>query len=80
MERIKHFAKLAALNLGLEIHRAGEFGGDPFRDMRQLTPATRPVIFDVGANIGQTVQHFRWIAQHRIGLIFLEITFSQMYE
>ena len=60
MERIKHFAKLAALKLGLEIHRAGEFGGDPFRDMRRLTPATRPVIFDVGANIGQTVQHFRW--------------------
>jgi FkbM family methyltransferase len=60
MERVKHFTKLAALKLGLEIHRAGEFGGDPFLDMRRLTPATRPVIFDVGANLGQSVRLFRW--------------------
>lgn len=35
-------------------------GVDPFRDMRALIPADRsPVIFDVGANRGQTIANFR---------------------
>jgi len=52
MESVKHFTRLAALKFGVEIHSAGELGGDPFRDMRQLTPARQPVVFDVGGNMG----------------------------
>jgi len=36
------------------------FGIDPFRDMRKLLPVDRsPIIFDVGANVGQTIENFR---------------------
>lgn len=35
-------------------------GQDPFRDMRELTVAPQqPVLFDVGANVGQTIELFR---------------------
>jgi FkbM family methyltransferase len=48
---------------GYRIQRVGaeptSFGVDPFRDMRELIPAGRsPVVFDVGANIGQTIANF----------------------
>jgi FkbM family methyltransferase len=33
----------------------GSLGLDPFRDMRRLVDAPRPVVFDVGANSGQTI-------------------------
>jgi FkbM family methyltransferase len=45
---------------GMELHwvRKG-VGVDAFRDMRYLSAVPDPVIFDVGANIGQSVERFR---------------------
>jgi FkbM family methyltransferase len=34
-------------------------GWDPFEDIRWLTSSRRPIVFDVGANIGQSVKNFR---------------------
>jgi len=46
--------------LGFEIHytRKG-VGVDAFADMRTLSGTERPVIFDVGANVGQSIEIFR---------------------
>ena len=53
---VKSFFRL----LGFEIHyvRKG-VGVDAFADMRTLAGTERPVIFDVGANVGQTIETFR---------------------
>lgn len=37
----------------------GAMGLDPFRDMRRLVDSPRPMIFDVGANSGQTIRNLR---------------------
>lgn len=37
----------------------GSMGLDPFRDMRRLVESPHPVIFDVGANSGQTIRSLR---------------------
>src|SRR5690606_9843224 len=34
-------------------------GGDPYRDLASLTTNPRPMIFDVGANLGQTIRKLR---------------------
>jgi hypothetical protein len=46
--------------LGYDIRRMNEVGRDPYYDMRKLTGA-RPslVVFDVGANFGQTIESFQ---------------------
>jgi len=46
--------------LGYDIRRMNEVGRDPYYDMRKLTES-RPslVIFDVGANYGQTIESFQ---------------------
>ncbi|HXG29187.1 MAG TPA: FkbM family methyltransferase [Nevskiales bacterium] len=49
---------------GYRIQRMGAepavFGVDPMRDMRVLSTAgDQPVIFDVGANVGQSIDNFR---------------------
>src|SRR3954462_11541859 len=45
---------------GMELHwtRKG-VGVDAFRDMHYLSAVPDPVIFDVGANVGQSVERFR---------------------
>lgn len=46
-------------NLGYDIHKI-QVGRDPFRDMQRLVGRQRaPVIFDVGANVGDTIESFR---------------------
>jgi FkbM family methyltransferase len=57
--------------LGYEIRRSQNLPGkhsvlasmagarDPFEDMCQWVTATRPVVFDVGANVGQTIAAIR---------------------
>jgi len=49
----------------LETTVAQEFGIDPMRDMLRLTRlsglSSRPVVFDVGANIGDTVREFSFV-------------------
>jgi FkbM family methyltransferase len=37
----------------------GSMGLDPFRDMHRLVGSPRPIIFDVGANSGQTIRDLR---------------------
>jgi FkbM family methyltransferase len=54
--------KRALLRCGYSVRRVrtGDITGrDPFEDMRRLTSSARPVVFDVGGNIGQSVQQFR---------------------
>ena len=41
-----------------EVQHDGLLGSDPFKDMRRLTAKANPLVFDVGANLGQTVQKF----------------------
>ena len=58
---IKSLIKSSIRTLGYDIRKA-VVGQDPFYDMQQLTKSQRPVvIFDVGANVGQTIDLFRKI-------------------
>ena len=55
----KSAIRFAARKLGLEIHRSDPVGHEPFMDMRRLSGSRRgTVIFDVGANAGQTIKRF----------------------
>ena len=49
------------LSWGYELNRiTGDFGQNAFRDMRKITKAIRdPIVFDAGANEGQTTRNFR---------------------
>jgi FkbM family methyltransferase len=42
----------------LDAKRIG-LGVDPFQDMRRITGTEQPVVFDVGANVGQSIRRFR---------------------
>jgi FkbM family methyltransferase len=62
----KHFLRRVARAGGLEVsrYRPGQrpptSGRDPLEDIRALLDAVpRPVVFDVGANVGQSVATFR---------------------
>jgi FkbM family methyltransferase len=58
---LKSVLKRGLLYMGYRIHRVSdELGQDPFRDMQKLVASPyRPVIFDVGANVGQSIDLFR---------------------
>ena len=46
--------------LGYAISRTeGGLGGDPFADMHVLIGQDEPLILDVGANVGQSIEAFR---------------------
>jgi FkbM family methyltransferase len=45
-------------SLGYNVRKRSRLGGDPFIDMARLAGVS-PVVFDVGANIGQSVALFR---------------------
>jgi FkbM family methyltransferase len=45
--------------VGIDVRRVPKIGFDPFADMRDRTAGQRPVVFDVGANRGQTIARFR---------------------
>lgn len=59
--RIKDGIRAALRAAGLEVRRVSrEPGRDAFEDMKRICrPSGRPVVFDVGANEGQTVANFR---------------------
>ena len=62
MRVIKSFVRSAFWAAGYDVHRPASVnpGRDPFLDMRRLIPSQRGVtIFDVGANVGQTIQRLR---------------------
>ena len=52
---VKHFLRRA----GIDIRFIPELGFDAYADMRKLAATDRPVVFDVGANRGQSIGHFR---------------------
>jgi len=61
---LKYVVRSALAHLGYELCRlprgGNDLGRDPFRDIRALTKAgPSPVVFDVGANVGQSVEQFR---------------------
>jgi FkbM family methyltransferase len=58
---VKLHIKKALLHLGYEVRRIRpeQIGHDPFKDMQRLVDSKAPVLFDVGANRGQSVAAFR---------------------
>jgi len=57
---MKQLLKRAFRCLGYEVSRVHKVGVDPFADMARFLPhGERLVVFDVGANIGQSAQKFR---------------------
>lgn len=56
---LKHLLKSAVRSLGYDVTRADRLGADPFIDIARFMSSSCPVIFDVGANIGQSAQKFR---------------------
>ncbi|HEV3331242.1 MAG TPA: FkbM family methyltransferase [Bryobacteraceae bacterium] len=59
---LKLALKRALLRYGYCIRHVpsgGVTGSDPFEDKHRLTCSPCPVVFDIGANIGQTMQQFR---------------------
>jgi FkbM family methyltransferase len=57
----KRFTKNVLARLGYEIKKSGELGSNPMQDMLRLTRLSgisRPVVFDIGANVGNTVREF----------------------
>jgi FkbM family methyltransferase len=44
---------------GIDIRFIPELGFDAYADMRKLAATERPLVFDIGANRGQTIGHFR---------------------
>ena len=60
MQFHKTFLKQAFSGLGYELRRKRSGpGGDSFNDMSRIVTSSNPVLFDVGANVGQTIQKFR---------------------
>ncbi len=63
MNMIKTSIRRIARRCGFDIiryHREQQVGVDPFADMQRfLKGEKRPVIFDIGANIGQSVNNFK---------------------
>jgi FkbM family methyltransferase len=72
---IKQTVKTGLRRFGFEVQRTPHslapdkvsVGLDPYHDMRRLTGAiARPVVFDVGANVGQTVERIRNYFDHPV--------------
>ncbi len=65
---LKRVIKYGLSSLGYEVRRIPNVGWDPFKDMSHFVTSSTPVLFDVGANIGQTIQslhqHFKQSTIH----------------
>ena len=62
MKKIKNNISKLIKNFGYEIHRTSEKSNslkEPFYHFRDLINHTQPVIFDVGAFVGDTVEQFK---------------------
>jgi FkbM family methyltransferase len=60
MQFHREVLKKAFSSLGYELRRNRNGpGGDPIEDMHRFVTANNPVLFDVGANLGQTIKKFR---------------------
>jgi FkbM family methyltransferase len=56
---IRKAFKRALSRVGIDIRFIPKLGLDAYADMRKLAATDRPLVFDVGANRGQTIEHFR---------------------
>ena len=45
--------------VGIDIRFIPKLGFDAYADMRKLVATDRPLVFDIGANRGQTIDQFR---------------------
>ena len=65
---MRRLARKILAHYGYSISRRPQgIGADPFADMSKLVGTPRPLIFDVGANVGQSVQFFRsWFPKAEI--------------
>ena len=59
MRLIRKAVKQFLRRAGIDIRFIPEIGFDAYADMRKLVATDCPVVFDVGANRGQTIEHFR---------------------
>ena len=59
MQLHKTVIKYAFSRLGYQMRRTQSLGSDPFADMSRFVESRTPVLFDVGANVGQTIRNFR---------------------
>jgi FkbM family methyltransferase len=51
---------------GIDIRFIPELGFDAYEDMRKLAATDAPLVFDIGANRGQTIEHFRSAFAHPV--------------
>ena len=56
---IRKAVKQLLRRAGIDTRFIPELGYDAYADMRKLVATDRPLVFDVGANRGQTIEHFR---------------------
>jgi FkbM family methyltransferase len=59
---VKHLLRRA----GIDIRFIPELGFDAYDDMRKLAATDAPLVFDIGANRGQTIEHFRGAFAHPV--------------
>lgn len=63
---IRRIGKQLLRKAGIDIRFVPELGFDAYDDMRKLVAGDRPVVFDVGANRGQTIERVRATFAHPI--------------
>ena len=44
--------------------KKGQMGIHPFYDMAKFVKSDQPMLFDVGANVGQTIKDFKEVFKH----------------
>jgi hypothetical protein len=59
MQLHKTAIKYVLSSLGYELRRTNNRRRDPFEDMGRFVTLPNPILFDVGANLGQTIDNFR---------------------
>lgn len=57
--RVRRIGKALLRRVGIDIRFVPPLGFDAYDDMREIVAGARPVIFDVGANRGQTIERMR---------------------
>jgi FkbM family methyltransferase len=58
-EEVKRQTRRVARKLWLgALTMRADMGFDPYGDMKKFVTRPRPIVFDVGANVGQTIRHF----------------------
>jgi len=64
--RIRRIGKRLLRRIGIDIRFVPKLGFDAYDDMRKLVDGDRPLVFDVGANRGQTIERLRKTFAHPV--------------